>query len=157
MTSERDKPDDTPHESINWGYKSQFRIFALGKNFDVEAYLETASAPIQFDDIWHIDPPTYLNSGIEKALGGDRLTIDVQERIACVFLEENMRELTELSRFPGVDSVNLALYYRVELWLGWTFLVVPPPKLMSLTLKAGVQPNYYVQPVPLSSQAPYFG
>lgn len=159
MPSERDNPDsDSPDEplqsSTRWGPRSQFRIFALGETFDVEAYLDTASVPLQFDQIWYRDPPHIVNSGIEKSLGGDRLTIEDQERIASVFLEGHMRELIELARFPGVDAFILGLYYRVELYLGDTFLVVPDARLMSLALQIGVQTNYYVNPVPRSSFPP---
>jgi hypothetical protein len=65
MPSERDTNDETPQDQ--WGPQSQFRIFALGENFDVEAYLETASAPLQFDQIWFNDRhQATVNSGIAK-------------------------------------------------------------------------------------------
>ena len=145
------------------GYKrykcmsNHFTIFAHGNNFDVDAYLKGAS--LKFERIWRRGDlrgcPEFIQdkhptSGVEKVLGDGRgLDMDGQDRIATSFLEEHEQALTELSRFPGVDTFILGLHYRIDLTPGLRgFCMSASAGLMYFALRTGISPTFYVELVP---------
>ncbi len=136
---------------------NHFTIFAHGKDFGVDAYLKGAS--LGFDRVWHRGDPRgcagfiqdkHPTSGVEKVLGdGRELPVYEQDRIAARFLEEHEQALTELSRFPGVDTFILGLHYRIDLTPDLRgFCMSASPGLMYFALRTRLDLTFYVELVP---------
>jgi len=80
---------------------------------------------------------------------GRGLPIYEQDRIATSFLEEHQQALTELSRFPGVDTFILGLHRRIDLTPDLRgFCMSAFPRLMYFALRTGITPTFYVDLVP---------
>ena len=130
---------------------SFFRLFALGDDFDVDAYVKTS--PLEFDRVWHRSDPKpggigrYANSGLQIELGDGRdLAIDEQDRIAAEFIEAHEQPLRELSDFEGVTHVTLVLHFFIEAAPDLVSTTVSPSfRLMHFALRAAVSPRYYVE------------
>ena len=120
---------------------NEFRIYALGDNFDVDAFQAACSTPSSL--IWRRGEPKrgrgapYPTSGIEFNLGdGTAIPHCKQEDIAIAFLKEHRDNLKALGEFPGVTHFTLGLQYATRtqgpvgfcmgasLWLMWHLLDV---------------------------------
>jgi hypothetical protein len=126
---------------------NEFRLFAHGQTFDLDAYLATTT--LKFDGVWrkgefrHDHPKS---SGAFKVLG-DRATLLLfeQEQIAIAYLSANREALQLLARTPGVSTLILGLQYHVELNEGTVgFAMGPAAALMRLALEIGISPTFYV-------------
>jgi hypothetical protein len=122
----------------------RFELFAHGKNFDVDTYLETAT--LSFDRVWHAGEGHYQTSGVAKSLGdGTSLPVRQQEELAVEFLAAHQAALQDLSQQPGVDTFILGIHLEMELTpslLG--FPVSPSPRLMWHCRQVGARPVYFV-------------
>jgi hypothetical protein len=131
---------------------NEFRIFAHGETFDVDAFLTTAT--LRPDYLWRRgDQRRYAcveskhpTSGVAFHLGDGRTVPFVkQEQIAITYIQAHRDELQALARYPGVQTFILGLQYICELdesLLG--FCIGPSRRLMRLALDVGIEPNYYV-------------
>jgi hypothetical protein len=131
-----------------------FKIFAHGKKFNVDKFIEKSS--LKIDYFWKIGdqkryaptdiPSPHETSGIEIVLGeGTKLNRFDQDAIAVEFMEENLGALKELSGCPGVDTIILGIHYLVELEINTVgFTTSFSSQLMKLCLEAGICPNCYV-------------
>src|SRR5207247_1949194 len=87
---------------------NEFRIFALGVDFDPETYL--ASSPLKFDGMWHKgecgdDHPQ--SSGVYKILGdGQTVLIYEQYSIAIEYLVANREALKALAKYRGSNRLH---------------------------------------------------
>jgi len=132
---------------------NQFRIYALGTDFDVDAYV--ARGDLEFEDVWHFGeqlPTTcvkadYKSGGCAHELGdGYKVPLPEQERIAERYLREHQDALLQLRAFPGVTTLNLGMVYPVDLRDGVVGVCMgPPPRLMHAALSAQVELTYYVE------------
>lgn len=126
---------------------NEFRLFAHGVDFDVDAYL--ATAPLKFDGVWrkgesgHNHPKS---NGVFKLLGDGRtVPIFEQERIAIEYLSANRDGLKALSRNPQVTTFILGLQYHILLEsdiIGFSMGL--SAELMRNCLDVGISPMYYV-------------
>jgi len=128
---------------------NEFRLFALGVEFDPDAYL--ASAPLEFDGVWRKGESGRnhpKSNGIFKVLGdGPTVPLPQQERIALEFLAGNRDALRALAQYPGVTTFILGLQHHIDLERRKNlvaFCVGPPAPLMRLALDIGLQPTYYI-------------
>jgi hypothetical protein len=126
---------------------NEFRLFAHGKAFNPQAFLETTT--LNFDGVWHKgelghDHPK--SSGIFKILGdGPTVPLEEQEQIAIDYLSANHDALKLLAQAPGVTTFILGLQYQVKLEENITgFAIGPSAPLMSLALDIGIAPTYYI-------------
>ena len=140
-----------------------FKFFALGQDFDVDAYLETS--PLRFDHVWHRGETKpggigrYPTHGASITLGdGCRLTRENQERIAIDFLERNEEPLRDLAQYEGVERVQLGIQFRVEASENLSGISVEPSmRLMYAALRIGrIQPLYFVDLVKPEPDQPRF-
>jgi len=124
--------------------RGHFELFALGDDFDANAYL--LSAKLNFDNVWHRREGGRATSGVGKRLGdGAMMPLSEQQRIAVEYLSANRDPLRELANFPGVTTFTLGLQYNVELKEGLRgFCIGPSPSLMWHCLDVGVHPTFYV-------------
>jgi hypothetical protein len=130
----------------------EFRLFAHGKSFDVDAYMATTTLAIDY--VWRLGEQRrfacgeskHNTSGVEIVLGDWRvLPIFQQEETAIDYLGSHGDDLRELAKYPGVDAFILALQYYMELVPNvFGFCLGPPIQLMRLALDVGVEPTYYV-------------
>lgn len=131
---------------------NEFRLFAHGETFDVDAFL--ASTTLRPDYVWRRgDPRRYscvesrhTTSGVEFVLG-DGLTVPFleQEGIAVAYLKARRDELRALARFPGTDTFILGLQYRATFESNVVgFALGPSAWLMWHCLDVGVTPTYHV-------------
>lgn len=122
-------------------FSQRFHIFALGEDFDVDAFL--TGSTLRPDFVWRrmVNGPT---NGLELLLG-DALTTPLhnQEKLAVAYLKANRDELRALAAFPGVEAFNLGLVYRLPTDVIGCCLG-PPMELMFHALDTGVSPIYYV-------------
>ena len=130
------------------------RIFALGERFDVNAYLEVHGA-LTPSRVWrrgeqdarpeHTHPKS---SGLDVDLfDGPPPPLPEQQRIASAYLSEHRDELAALVAFPGVETVILALHYRLRLDLDpnvFAFSMTPHRRLSRLALDLKIDPTFYV-------------
>lgn len=131
---------------------NQFRLFAVGDDFDVDAYLPTTI--LEFDTVWRRGDirgceyfhDRYPTSGIAKSLGdGLTLTPDEQDDLAIEYLKHNVEPLRELAVFPGVETVRLGLHWKIDNSPGIISTAVRlSPQLMLYALKARVEPLIYL-------------
>jgi hypothetical protein len=132
---------------------NEFRLFAHGETFDVDAFL--AATKLRPDHVWRrgdqrryytcIDSP-HPTSGVEFVLG-DGMTVPFleQEGIAIEYLKAHREELRALAQFPGAETFILGLQYHTGLEDGVVaFSMGPSPLLMWHALDVGVRLNYYV-------------
>ena len=97
-----------------------FRVFALGEEFDVDAFISTSQLTPTL--IWRRGEPKkpgsrslYPTSGVAYDLGeGSTIPFLKQEAIALSFLKANRDELKSLGEFPGVTHFTLGLQYSKE-------------------------------------------
>ncbi|MBA3315808.1 MAG: hypothetical protein M3552_06575 [Planctomycetota bacterium] len=131
---------------------NEFRLFAHGVAFDVDAFL--ASSTLRPDYVWRRgDQRRYScvesrhpTSGVEFVLG-DGLTVPFleQEAIAVAYLKAHQDELRALVKAPGADTVILGLQYRTAFERNVIgFSLGPSASLMWHCLNVGVRPVYYV-------------
>lgn len=131
---------------------NEFRLFAHGKAFDVDAFLKLTS--LRPDYVWRREDQRryscvesrHTTSGVEFVLG-DGLTVPFleQERIAVAYLEAHRDELRALAQFPGADTFILGLQYRMALESNVIgFCLGPSAQLMWHCLDVGCEPTYYV-------------
>jgi len=135
---------------------NQFTIYALGEDFDVDAYV--AQSSLRFERVWHRGdqlPTTcitagYKSNGCSHELGdGFELPIWEQEAIADEFLRENGEGLRELRATLGVTALNLGLLYPVVRDEGLVgFCMGPSLSLMWAAVSAHVELTYYVELLP---------
>ena len=131
---------------------NEFRLFAHGEAFDVDAFL--ASTTLRPDYVWRRGgrrrysciESRYPTSGVEIRLG-DGLTIPLpdQEAMAIAYLKAHRDELSALARVPGADTFILGLQYRTAFEsnvIGFT--LAPSAQLMQHCLDVGCVPVYYV-------------
>ena len=126
---------------------NQFQLFALGTDFDPDAYI--ASTSLDFDGVWRkgeirADHPK--SSGVYKVLG-DGLVVPFadQERIAINYLQANEDALKALSQHPHVTRFVLGLQYNFVPEVGLqAFSLGPSDLLMWHCLNTGISPVYYV-------------
>lgn len=126
---------------------NEFRIFAHGEDFDIDAYLATTQ--LQFDRIWRKgengnDHPK--SNGIAKVLGdGHQVSLYDQETIAIAYLSANSDALKALGQFPGVTTFILGLQYNIALGASTLgFCMGPSAELMWHVLDIGIDLNFYV-------------
>ena len=93
-----------------------FKIFALGEDFDVNAYKDKST--MVATRCWRRGEPKkgrgspYPTSGIEYEIGGgNALSPFEQERLAIEFIEKHRDELRALGQFPGVAHFTLGMQY----------------------------------------------
>jgi hypothetical protein len=132
--------------------RNQFRLFAHGENFHVDAYLQ--SSTLQPDFVWRRGEQRryacmkseHSTSGVEWVLGDGRtLSFDDQERIAIDFLTKNQAELRRLSGFPGADWCTIGLQFMMEIDEGTLVFCVSPSLLFNLAaIGVGFGPTIYV-------------
>jgi hypothetical protein len=132
--------------------QNEFRIFAHGTNFDVDAFL--AATSLRPNYLWRRgDQRRYAcieskhpTSGVEFVLGDGRLLSSLeQEQIAIAYLQTYPDELRALALFPGVETFILGIQYICELEEGIIgFCIGPSLELMRHALDVGVEPHYYV-------------
>jgi hypothetical protein len=124
--------------------RGYFELFALGEEFDVDAYLRTA--PLAFDNVWRRQEGGRPTSGIGLRLGdGAELSLMDQQKLAVQFLATNRDALRELAQHPGVTTFTLGLQYNIELTEGLLgFCMSPTAKLMYQALDIGLRPTFYV-------------
>jgi len=131
---------------------NEFRLFAHGEAFDVDAFL--ASTTLRPDYVWRRgDQRRYAciesrhpTSGVDFVLG-DGLTVPflTQEGIAVAYLKAHRDALRALAGFPGVTTFNLGLQYRTAFESNVIgFSLGPSAKLMWHCLDVGCRPTYYV-------------
>ena len=138
-------------ESRAWSMNA-FRLFAHGREFDVDAFLATTT--LRPDHVWHRGDQRrdacvesrHPTSGVEYELGDGRtLTLPEQEKIAIEYLSANQEALRVLAKWPGVTTFILALQYQLELGPGtFGFTIRPSALLMEHALAVGVSPTFYV-------------
>ena len=131
---------------------NEFRLFAHGEAFDVDAYLATTK--LRIDYVWRRGDQRrhscvesrHPTSGVEIVLGNGRTIRPLeQEQIAIAFLKTHREELRALAQFSGVETFILGLQYVCELTDGIVaFCLGPSAVLMRHALEVGVLPNYYV-------------
>ena len=131
---------------------NEFKVFAHGPSFDVDAYL--AGTKLEFDNVWRRgDQRRYSwvesehdTSGVEIILGdGYSIPFSEQKQIAMEFLIRRRDELRALAEFDGVQTFILGLQYNVSLKsnaIGFT--VSSSARLMWHALDVGLRPTYYV-------------
>jgi hypothetical protein len=131
---------------------NEFRLFAHGESFDVDAFLATTTLRPAY--VWRRgDQRRYAcvesrhpTSGVEFALG-DELPVPFlkQEGIAIAYLKAHRDELWALARFPGVDTFILGLQYRTVFESNVIgFCLGPSAQLMWHCLDVGCEPTYHV-------------
>jgi len=122
-------------------FEQRLHIFALGKSFNVDAFL--TQSPLRPDFVWR-KMGNGPSNGLEFLLGDGKTTkLREQERIAIDYMKEHREDLRLLAGFPGVEALNLGLVYRVaQNDLG--VCLGPSRALMFHALDTGVSPNYYV-------------
>ena len=129
---------------------NEFRIFAHGETFDVDAFL--AATTLHPDRIWHRGDERhdwldsrYSSSGVEFMLGDGRVVpLSEQERMAIAYLEAHRDELRRLGEFPGADTFILGLQYVSEFDESLVgFSMGPSLLLMRHSLDIGIRPHYY--------------
>jgi hypothetical protein len=93
-----------------------FKVFALGENFDVDAFV--AASSLVPTTVWRRGEPKggrgspYPSSGVVYDIGdGNSVPFLQQEDIAIEFLQKHRDELKALSQFPGVTHLTLGLHY----------------------------------------------
>lgn len=132
---------------------NEFRLFALGEAFDLDAFLSTTT--LHPDYVWRrgeqrryacgVDSrnPT---SGVEFVLGdGQQIPLSEQDRIAIDYLSANREELKALAKFPGVTAFMLGLQFDFELAVGTiAFTMGLSALLMRHLLDVGVEPVFFV-------------
>jgi hypothetical protein len=131
---------------------NEFRLFAHGQRFDVDAFL--ASTTLRPDRVWRRgDQRRYAciesrhdTSGLELTIGDGRaIALPEQERIAIAYLTTHRDELRALAGFTGVDTFILGLQYRTAFESNVTgFCLAPSAQLMRHCLDVGCVPVYYV-------------
>ena len=131
---------------------NQFRIFAHGEAFDIDAFLSTTT--LRPDYVWRRGDQRRFaciesrqpTSGIEFVLGdGQQIPFCEQDRIAIEYLSANREELKALARFPGVTAFMLGLQYDFELRAGTiAFTMRLSELLMRHVLDVGIEPVFYV-------------
>jgi len=131
---------------------NEFKLFAHGDNFDVDAFL--AATTLKADDVWRRGDQRrnacveskHEASGVEFVLGdGCALSLLDQENVAIDYLKAHRDELKALAIFPGVQTFILGLHYVYKLNLSMLgFCIGPSPSLMWLCLDIGIDPDYYV-------------
>jgi len=132
---------------------NQFRLFAHGEEFDVDAFL--ASTTLRPDHVWRRgDQRRYScvesrhpTSGVEFVLGDGRTVpfLD-QEGIAVTYLEAHRDELRTLARLRGMTTFILGFQYHREALKSNVigFCLGPSAQLMWHCLDVGCMPVYYV-------------
>ena len=132
--------------------QNEFRIFAHGKAFDVDAWLATTT--VRPDYVWRrgdqkryaCGPSEHPTSGVEFVLGdGLAVPYNEQEQIAVTYIQTHRNELRALAQFPGVETFILGLQYILELdesLIG--FCIGPSRQLMWHALDVGIEPTCYV-------------
>jgi hypothetical protein len=97
--------------------RGHFELFALGEDFDVDAYLR--ATPLSFDSVWRRQEGGLPTSGVGMLLGnGAEIPLMDQQRLAIQFLASNRDALRELARFHGITSFTLGLQYNIKLTAG---------------------------------------
>lgn len=137
---------------MNPAIRNEFRIFAHGEAFDVDAFLATTTLRPEY--VWHRgDQRRYAcveskhpTSGVEFIPGDGRVVPFLeQEQIAITYIQAHRDELQALAGYPGVQTFILGLQYICELdesLIG--FCIGASHRLMRHALDVGVEPNYYV-------------
>ena len=129
-------------------------IFALGEDFDVDAFLPTTTLAIA--RVWrrgelrgHPDfiQDAYPNSGVAIALSPtqEALSLWEQDNLATEYLEHHAEQLKQLGTYPGVTAFTLALQENIVLERGLQgFAESFSLRLMWFALKIGIKPQVYV-------------
>ena len=131
---------------------NEFRIFAHGDTFDVDAFLPATT--LRPDYVWRRgDQRRYAcvaskhdTSGVQFSLGeGWKVPFREQEGIAIAYLKAHREELKALAHYPGVETFILGLQYICKLNDSILGLCLgPSSQLMWHCVEIGVRPNYYV-------------
>lgn len=131
---------------------SEFRVFAHGETFDVDAFLATTT--LRPDYVWRCGDQQrhscmeskHETSGVEFVLGdGTQLPLGEQEKIAIEYLSANREALKTLAGYPGVTTFVLGLQYYMELYPGDIgFCMGPSALLMWHALDVGIELTFYV-------------
>lgn len=131
---------------------NEFRLFAHGEAFDVDAFL--ASTALRPNYVWRRGDQRSFScveshhptSGVQFVLGdGLTVTFEEQECIAIAYLKVHREELRALARLPGVDTFVLGLQYRAAFESNVIgFCLRPSAQLMWHCLDVGCEPIYYV-------------
>jgi hypothetical protein len=131
---------------------NNFRIYALGDNFDVDAFVASSSLTPSF--VWRVGEPKgknkrgspYPTSGIVFELGaGADVPFLEQDEIAIEFIKQHRDGLKALSEFPNVTHFTLGLQYTRLVQgnvIGFTMGV--SPWLMWHLLDIGCRLTHYV-------------
>jgi hypothetical protein len=130
---------------------NNFCIYALGQDFDVDAYrTHSAMSPSR---IWYRGQPkstctdiVFPTSGIHYDIGdGRRVPYPEQEDLAIDFLAQHQDELKRLGKFPGVSYFNLGLELHRQMPCNPVgFTVSSSPRLMRHALEIGCRVTHYV-------------
>jgi len=96
-----------------------FKVFALGEDFDVDAFKATSS--MVPSHIWRRGEPKkgrgspYPTSGIAFEIGdGQVVPFLKQDDLAIAFLKAHRDQLKALGQFPGVTNFTVGLQYSAE-------------------------------------------
>ena len=131
---------------------NSFSFFALGEEFDVDAFL--ASSSMVPSRIWRRGEPKryscigspYPNSGLTyEVADGHSVPFLQQEGLAISFLKAYRDELKALGQFPGVSRFTLGLHYSTEARRNLVgFSIGASPLLMWHLLDVGCSLTNYV-------------
>lgn len=127
-----------------------FKVFALGDDFDVDAFVATSSMVPSC--IWRRGEPRrggrtfYPNSGVAYEIAdGYSIPFPQQENIAIAFLKANRDSLRALGQFPGVTHFTLGLQYSADAQRNLVgFAIGASPTLMWHLLDIGLCLTNYV-------------
>lgn len=135
-------------ERPDW-FEDHFAISALGRDFDVDAFL--AESTLTFDQIWRradlLSEFAFdqgFVSGVSKVLGdGFETAFYDQQRIAGQFIAEHFDALKHLGKFDGVEMFTLTVHTVVDqpaaaVVLDWF------PSLLGPALELGLRLAFYV-------------
>ena len=122
---------------------NEFRVFAHGEDFDVDAYLRTST--LHPDRVWRRRSGGIQTNGVVFDLGDGRsIGILDQERIAIKFLKEHTDALRTLGHYAGVETFILGLQRVCKVAEPHDgFCLSPSQELLWHTLDIGVQLVFY--------------
>jgi hypothetical protein len=130
-----------------------FRFFALGEDFDVDAFRTKYSLVPRY--VWRkgeqqrnsCTESPYPSSGIEFALGNEtELPFATQQALAIAFIQRHRETLRALADFPGVTHCALGLEYVTSFEDNVVcFCLSASTKLMRLLAEIGFELTHYVK------------
>ena len=127
-----------------------FKIFALGEEFDVDAFLASSSMVPSY--YWRRGEPKggrgspYPSSGVTYEIAdGKSVPFLQQEDLAISFLKAHREELKALGQFPGITHFTLGLEYSKAAQRNLVgFAIGTSPQLMWHLLDIGLCLTNYV-------------